>query len=278
MERQIEAGKVRIAAESFGDTAGVPVVLVMGATAQGLWWPDALCADLAGRGMFVIRYDNRDTGASSAGAPGEVDYAVEDLMADLLAVMDGFGLGSAHVVGMSLGGLIGQMAAVMVPERVLSLCLIGAEPLGWDGPELPGIAPEFLDHFAGFATLDWGDRDQVAAFLQEIARLSAGGGVFDAEPATARIAAEMARARRMQSAFNHGMLGMGDWTGRFRDIGVPVLVIHGAADPILPLQNGQALAEGIPGARLEVLKGVGHELPPRILPRLADLIAGHVRM
>jgi pimeloyl-ACP methyl ester carboxylesterase len=277
MECRIEAGGVRIAAESFGDPQGVPVVLVMGATAQGIWWPEALCRDLAGRGMFVIRYDHRDTGASSAGVPGAPDYAVEDLAGDLMAVMDGFGLRAAHVVGMSLGGLIGQIVALRWPGRVVSLCLIGAEPLGWDGPDLPGIAPEFLEHFAGFADLDWADKAAVAEFLLEIARLSAGGGAFDAEPARARIGAEMARAGQMRTAFNHGMLGLrDDWSGQFRRIGVPVLVVHGRNDPILPLANGQALAAGIPGARLEVLDGVGHELPARILPQLAGLIAGHV--
>lgn len=271
-------GDVRLATESFGNPTGIPVVLLMGATASMLWWPEELCHDLAAAGLFVIRYDHRDTGQSTSFAPGPPDYSVEDMTDDLFAVLDAYGLLSAHLVGMSLGGLIAQVAALTKPERVRSLTLIGSEPLGWTGPELPGIAPEFLEHFAGFAELDWADRDAVTSFLLTIARLSANSDdAFDSSRETARIAAELDRATDIRSAFNHGIVVLrDDWSGRLPQVSQPALVIHGREDPILPLANGEALASTLPESRLVVLDGVGHELPARVLPRISDEISRFV--
>lgn len=269
------AGGVRIATEGFGDPLGVPVVLVMGATASRLWWHEALCRDLAGRGLLVIRYDHRDTGASDRSGPEGPDYTAEDLADDLRAVLDGWGLARAHLVGMSLGGYLAQMLAAETPARVASLTLIGAEPLGWQGPPLPGISDRFIGHFAGFADLDWTDRAAAAAFVLEIARLCAGTGApFDTARELDRINGELALNPDLRAGFNHGAVTTArDWAGAVARIAVPVLVIHGAEDPILPLQNGRALADIIPGARLLVLPGVGHELPERALPAIAEAIA-----
>ena len=274
MMRTIMNGDVGLATQTFGAPTDLPLILAMGATASMLWWPEQLCEGLAARGYYVIRYDHRDTGQSTTTAPGKPTYSVEDMATDLIAIMDGFGLESAHVVGMSLGGLIGQITALTCPRRIRSLTLIGAEPLGWTGPELPGIAPEFLEHFASFSTLDWSDRDTVTVFMLEIARMSTGGGQrFDAARERKRIEAEIDRAVDIRSAFNHGMVGLrSDWRGRAADINQPVLVLHGSDDPILPLQNGEALASIIRGSRLVILEGIGHELPPTALPRIINEI------
>jgi pimeloyl-ACP methyl ester carboxylesterase len=273
MMRTIMNGDVGLATQTFGAPADPPLVLAMGATASMLWWPEELCEGLAARGYYVIRYDHRDTGQSTTTAPGQPTYSVEDMATDLIAIMDGLDLESAHVVGMSLGGLIGQIAALTWPGRIRSLTLLGAEPLGWTGQELPGIAPEFLEHFASFSTLDWSDQDAVTAFMLEIARMSAGGQSFDAARERRRIEAEIDRAVDIRSAFNHGMVGLqDDWSGRAADINQPVLVLHGSDDPILPRQNGEALALTIRGSRLVVLEGIGHELPATALPRMIDEI------
>jgi len=276
MIRMVQSGKAVIAAEALGPAEGVPLVLVMGATASMLWWPDDLLAGLTGAGFRVIRFDHRDTGLSSRSAGEGPDYAVEDMAGDVLAVMDAFGVARAHLAGMSLGGLIGQILAVEAPERLASLTLIGAEPLGWEGPPLPGIAPAFMDHFAGFAALDWDDRAGVEAFLLGIARLCAGSGApFDAGRERVRIRREQDRNPDLRAAFRHGALAMArhhaGWAAR---IGLPVEVIHGAEDPILPLVNGQALARAVPGARLTVLEGLGHELPARAVPALVVALSG----
>lgn len=268
-------GAVRLEVEGFGPRDGVPVLLVAGATASMLGWPLSFCAGLAASGCRVLRFDHRDTGLSSrVGLP----YAAEDMAGDIRAVMAAEGWARAHLVGMSLGGYLAQMVAVEAPAAVASLTLVAAEPLGWGGPALPGIAPAFLDHFAGVGALDWGDAAAVEVFLLEIERLCAGAHrPFGSAAARARVRAVMARSRDVASAFAHGGIGVAaDWAGAFRRIGCPVLVIHGTEDPILPVENGRALAAGIPGARLVELPGRGHELAGADLGLLAGLIAAHV--
>lgn len=269
-------GDVEIAVESFGAPDAPLIVLAMGATYSMLGWPAPLCEALAARGYRVIRYDHRDTGLSTTVPPGAATYTVEDLAADLVGVIAAQGAGRAHVVGMSLGGYIGQVAALSAPERIASLTLIGAEPLGWDGPPLPHIAPGFLEHFETLADLDWSDREAAIAFLTGVARLCAGSAIpFDEAAARAEAAAVLTRTSSPLSAFNHATVtAQGDWHAAFRRIPQPVLVLHGEEDPILPLANGQALAAGILGAELRILPGVGHELPAALIPTIADAIAG----
>lgn len=270
---------VVLATESFG-TAGNPgLVLVMGATASMLGWPEALCHALAGRGLHVLRFDHRDTGQSTTVPPGEATYAVEDMAGDVLAVMEGHGLERAHLAGMSLGGFIAQMVALQHPERVTSLTLIASEPLGWDGAPLPHISDEFLGHFAALGSLDWSHREAAADFLVESERLCAGSGApFDGAAAKAVALRVLARTDSPASMFNHGSVTTReDWSGRFREIVCPVLVLHGEEDPILPVENGKAIAAGIRSVQLETLPGVGHELPPGRLDWIADQIAAHVR-
>lgn len=275
----VSPGGIRLATESFGSPSDPALVLVMGATASMLGWPGELCRALAERGLYVIRFDHRDTGQSTTTPPGTANYTVEDMATDVIAVLDGLGIERAHIMGMSLGGYISQMLALTNADRVLSVTLMASEPLGWDGAPLPHISEEFLGHFSGLATLDWENKSAVADFLLEIDRLSASPREpFDADAARTRIAEVLARTDSPASMFNHASLAVRvDWTGRFRDIRVPVLVIHGADDPILPIENGQALAAGIEVAELVALDQVGHELPPRIFVRIADLVSEHIR-
>lgn len=269
---------IALATEAFGSSDDPALILVMGATASMLTWPDDLCNALAQRGFYVIRFDHRDTGQSTSVPLGTATYAVEDMAEDVLAVADAYGIDRFHLMGMSLGGYIGQMLALDASDRIASLTLVSAEPLGWDGPALPHIADSFLEHFGTMADLDWNDRGAVADFLFEIERLSAGpSGLSDPAATRARIAQILDRAASPQSMFNHGSLTTRkDWTGRFRAIATPTLVIHGEFDPILPLENGRAIAASIPNAQLLVLDGIGHELPPAELPRIADSVARHI--
>ncbi len=270
---------VRIATEALGRPGDPPILLVMGATASMLGWPDAFCAALAAERLRVIRFDHRDTGRSTTVPPGAATYAVEDMAGDLVAILDAYGLPQAHLVGMSLGGYLSQMVAVTHPDRVASLTLIASEPLGWDGEALPHMVPEIIDQFGALATLHWTDRDAVAGFLLGIERLCvAEDAPFDAAAARARIAAVLDRTESPASMFNHATLAVREeWTGRFREIACPTLVIHGAEDPVLPVANGMALADGIAGAKLVVLNGVGHEIPEGRTAEIAARIAGHVR-
>ncbi|EAX7557565.1 TPA: alpha/beta hydrolase [Escherichia coli] len=277
--RVVEHHGIRLATEAFGDPNDPPVLLVMGATASMLGWPDEFCISLAERGLHVIRYDHRDTGQSTTVPPGEATYAVEDLAEDAIAILNGYGIDKAHLIGMSLGGFIAQMLAVAHPERVASLTLIASEPLGWDGAELPHISQAFLDHFGTLASLDWSDRGAVADFLVESGRLCAGSGTpFDEFRERARVERIMSRTDSLPSMFNHGALfTRDDWTGRFREISCPVLVIHGAEDPILPVENGTAIAHAIPNTSLTVLAGTGHEIPVLAIQEIVEQISAHVR-
>lgn len=277
--RQIQGNGVKLSAETFGRSEDPAILLVMGATASMLGWPCELCMALADRDLFVIRFDHRDTGQSTTAPPGQAGYAVEDLANDVLAIADAYRLDRVHLAGMSLGGYISQMVAVDHPGRIASLTLIASEPLGWDGKALPHISPVFLDHFEGLGSLDWSDRAAVVAFLVRSEQLCVGSAApFDRTRAEARVARVLSRTDSPESMFNHSALVMrGDWTGRFRDISCPALIIHGEEDPILPIENGEAIAAGIPGATLVTLPGVGHELPPHTIPELTERIAAHVR-
>ncbi|WP_229449329.1 alpha/beta fold hydrolase [Nitratireductor sp. B36] len=277
--KMIETQGIRIATQAFGSPDDPALIMVMGATASMLGWPDELCDALANRGFYVIRFDHRDTGQSTTVQPGEARYAVEDMAADVVGVMDSYGLDSAHLLGMSLGGYISQIVALTVPDRVRSLTLLASEPLGWDGPALPGISQEFLDHFGKLASLNWANTAETTEFLLGNEQLSAGSGQNFNEPyMRRRIAQILARTSSPASMFNHATLTTRhDWTGRFRDISVPVLIIHGAEDPILPVENGEALAAGIAGSKLIVMDGVAHELPLCRVEAIAEQIAGSLK-
>jgi pimeloyl-ACP methyl ester carboxylesterase len=267
-----------LASQSFGSPSDPPLVLIMGATASMLGWPTALCQMLADHGLYVLRFDHRDTGQSPTCPPGAPDYTVEDMAADVLSVMETHSLPKAHLMGMSLGGYLAQMLALTDPDRVLSLTLIGSEPLGWDDPPLPHIAEKVMNHFAGLATLDWADRDAVIAFLAETEALMAGSGApFDATAARDYAIATFDRASSPASMFNHAQLtSTQDWTGAFRKITQPTLVMTGADDPVLPPDNARALAAGIPDATLLFLPGIGHELPPRCHADIAARVSALV--
>lgn len=279
LTKQMSHAGVTLAVETLGAPTDQPLVMIMGATASMLGWPDELCEALAARGLFVLRFDHRDTGESTSVAPAEAHYAVEDMAGDVLALMDSHGLGSAHLMGMSLGAYIAQMLAVSSPERVRSVTLVAGEPLGWDGPPLPHISEAFMAHFAKLETLDWTDTDAVVEFLVGIERLSAGSAyAFDQHRAQRRIVEILARTHRPASMFNHSRVETREtWTARFREIRQPVLVIHGEEDPVLPLENGRAIADNVSSAELLVLPGVGHELPQALSASIAEAVEAHVR-
>lgn len=272
-------GGISLATQTFGNPGDPALLMIMGATASMLGWPDAFCTTLADHGLFVIRFDHRDTGQSTTVPPGQASYAVEDLAADAIAVLDAYGIDKAHLLGMSLGGLMGQMIALDHPDRVASLTLVASEPLGWDAAPLPHISPAFLRHFSDLETLDWSDTDAVTHFLMTTERLCTGSAYpFDEEAARRRVLQVLHRSQNPASMFNHAMITLRqDWTGRFRKVTVPVLVLHGEEDPILPVENGVSLAEGIDGAAFVRLPAVGHEIPAALIPDIADRIATFIR-
>ncbi len=228
-ERFIRSDGVVIATEAFGDVADPPVLLIMGAMASMLWWPDEFCERLARRGRCVLRYDNRDTGLSTKYAPGEPPYTFDDMADDAVRVLDGYRIRSAHVVGMSLGGMIAQLLALAHPQRVLSVTAISTSPVGTDTSGLPQMTRGLCRARGGRCRVDWSDRSQAIGFVLEDARMLAGTAHrFDEARTRSFIERDCDRSRGYLSATNHFLLKGGDrWKGRLPEIAAPLLVIHG---------------------------------------------------
>ncbi len=275
--KTIDTRGVNLNAESFGSESDPVILLIMGAMASGVWWPEQLCERLAARGRFVIRYDHRDTGGSTSYPPGATPYSVVDLADDALAVLDGFGVERAHLVGMSLGGYLAQLAALKAPARVLTLTLIASERLADTDPEMPPMSPALGEYHARAADLDWTDRAAVVEYNVGAWKILS-GSAHDFDEALIREMAEadFDRTPDPRTPMNHGQLGGGEeWLGRLSEIQAPALVIHGTEDPVLPYEHGLALARDLPRTTLLTLTGTGHELHPDDWPTILDAIERH---
>ena len=280
----VEPG-VRLWAEEHGDPGRPPLLLVMGAQAPGLNWPDELVALLAVRHR-VIRYDHRDTGRSTW-AFDEKPYPLSRLAEDAVAVLDAFGVGRAHVVGMSLGGLLTQLLVADHPDRLLSATVIGTAALSTapyvrpDGTrvpaaELPGPAAHLLE----FWSRPEEDRDLEAELDHRVAhwRALAGDALpFDADWFRAQERRIVAHTGHHRPPTAHARA---DASGLLRTeelaaARVPTLVISAPAEPVAPPPHAEHLAQVIPGARLAVVPGMGHALPPEVHGPLAGEILRH---
>jgi pimeloyl-ACP methyl ester carboxylesterase len=272
----INANGVELCTEAFGDPADSPILLVMGMAGSMLWWEDGFCRMLAGGRRFVIRYDHRDTGRSVTYEPGRPGYTSADLVADAAGVLDAYGVPAAHVVGVSMGGALAQLFALDFPDRVLSLVLISTSRAL---PGERGLPPptEDLARFAATAMVDWSDAESVIEYLVEYSRVLAGGRRPFGEAAVRELARrDLERARNFAAAQNHAVLS-DDQRSRepLSSIAARTLVIHGTADPMFPLQHGEALAEEIAGATLLPLAGAGHGIDRADWDALARAILEH---
>jgi pimeloyl-ACP methyl ester carboxylesterase len=258
-ERIVVANGVELCTEPFGDPADPPILLVMGIGASMLWWEEGFCRLLADGRRFVIRYDHRDTGRSITYEPGPPGYTGADLVADAAGVLDAHGIPVAHVVGVSAGAAFAQLLALDHPDRVASLVLISSSPALPGERELPPPTEEF-NRFVATAAVDWRDAESVIDHLVAYSRVLAGERRPFDEAATRRLVRrDVERARDFGAMQNHGVLPEGETSRRtLASIAVPTLVVHGTADPMFPIEHGQALAEAIPGARLLPLEGAGH--------------------
>jgi pimeloyl-ACP methyl ester carboxylesterase len=254
MENIYSVNGVELCAETYGDPADPAVLLIHGATASMVWWDSRLCADLAGRGRFVIRYDQRDTGRSTSYPPGAPAYAMSDLAADAVGLLDALGIERAHVVAQSMSGGTALVLGVDHPSRVASLTFVststGDEGLPPPSPAMPRLAtPDFTDPAA------------VEEYVVRSIEAEAAGH-FDEASARAMVQQDIARARDYEAAqTNHYAMAFdGPRGGGFGDLKAPVLVLHGDADPLLPLPHGEAVRDAVPGARWVVMQGMGHGL------------------
>jgi pimeloyl-ACP methyl ester carboxylesterase len=275
--RTLTSKGVQLFTESIGEPADPAVLLIMGAMASGVWWPEGFCRRLAERGRFVVRYDHRDTGRSTSGEPGRIDYTVEDLADDAVSVLDAYAIERGHLCGMSLGGFLAQLVALKYPRRIATLTLIASERLAAADPSLPSISPAILEYHAKGAGLDWSDRKAVLDYQVGAWRLLSGSAhAFDEDGIRVLAAVDFDRTANPLTAMNHAMLAGGEaWLGRLGEITAPALIIHGTEDPVLAYAHGRALERELPHSTLLTLPGTGHELHPADWDLMVDAIARH---
>lgn len=284
MELTAPANGIEMVYEAFGDPADPTVLLIMGLGVQMLGWDAQFCELLAGRGFHAVRFDNRDVGrstkieggprpdlmAAAMGDASSASYTLDEMADDCAALLEHIDVEGAHVVGASQGGMIAQTLAIRHPGRVLSLASImsttGDPAVGQPHPEaLPALLarpPADLQEYAEFV---------VGAF-----RIIGSPG-FEADEEKLR---ERARASFERGYYPDGtarqllaILASGDRTEALRRLDMPTVVIHGTDDVLIDVSGGEATAAAIPGARLELIPGMGHDLPRQLWPRFVDLIA-----
>jgi pimeloyl-ACP methyl ester carboxylesterase len=268
-EKLYPVNGVELCADTFGDPADPAVLLVHGASASMLWWDSELCAKLAGRGRYVIRYDQRDTGRSTSYPPGRPGYAMSDLAADAVGLLDALGIDRAHVVGQSMSGGTVLTLGVDHPARVASLTFLSTST----GDE--GLPPP-SDSMPRFSRPDFTDAAAVEEYVVRAIEAEAAGHLDEAS-ARSLVRRDLARARNYESSLtNHYAMEFdGPANGGFADLTMPVLVVHGDADPVFPLPHGEAIRDAVPGARLVVLHGAGHGLSAPYWDVFVDALVEH---
>lgn len=243
------------------------MLLISGLGSQLIGWTDGLCQEIGSRGFQVVRFDNRDVGLSTK-LPEGPPYSLGDMAADAAGLLDALGIAAAHVVGASMGGMIAQLLAIEHPEKVLSLTIVmsnlgGADQVLATDEVLaqlvlppPPSREERIEQTVATTRVTWGPS-------------------FDEPRARERAARAIDRSFYPEGGRRQGqaMIRAGSRKEALGRVAVPVLVIHGDGDPLVPFANAALIVEAAPGAELQVMKGVGHEMPPWEWPAIADGIA-----
>jgi pimeloyl-ACP methyl ester carboxylesterase len=286
-EKKVAVNGIEINYDTFGDPSNPPMLLIMGLGMQMIRWDEDFCKMLAEQGFWVIRFDNRDVGFSShmdsagipdipklmTGAAVEVPYKLIDMAKDAVGLMDALKIEQAHIVGISMGGMIAQTIAIHYPERVLTLTSMSSST---GDPQLPPPTPEA--QVLLFAPRNPEGREAYIDQQLETWTTLAGPN-FPLDEARTREAAGRSYDRGLNPAgFARqfaAILASGSRKEALQSLQMPTLVTHGTADPLIPVQAGYATAEAIPGSKLEIIEGMGHENPPEIWTHMVELITHH---
>lgn len=288
----VTANGIRIEYDTFGDSSLPALLLIAGNGAQMIVWDAQFCELLAGAGLFVIRFDNRDAGLSTkfdeagvpdmmaafqaamAGKPVATAYTLDDMADDSVGLLDALGIGKAHICGASMGGMIAQVIACRHPQRVLSLISMMANtgnpglPMGRMDALAAVIAPApegrdaWVEHYVNVWRKIWSpgfpyEEERVRAFMQH---------------SHDRSYYPQGMARQ-----NTAVIAAGDRRPALASINVPTLVIHGSDDPLIPVEGGKDTARVIPGAELLVIEGMGHDMPRGVWAEIAGAISRHAK-
>ena len=263
------ANGIDICYETFGDAEAPAILLIMGNGVQMTEWEPEFVETFAERGFHVVRYDHRDVGLSTR-FDDTATYTLWDMADDAIGLLDALRIEQAHIVGTSMGGMVAQCIAIRHPARVVSLCSImsttGADRVGTsrrDAREaMTGPRPT--------------SREGVIETAVSRAQLLRGGGfAFDEEMIRRRAAAAYDRADNPEGRVRHtaAILATGDRTDALRHVVAPTVVIHGTADPLVHSSGAEATAAAIPGAKLVLIPGMGHEIPAGARPLIVDAVA-----
>ena len=279
--------------EALGDPAHPAIVLIMGLGMQLTSWPDAFCQALVDGGYRVVRFDNRDSGLSAGpsagkrprlwpaiaaavlGLPVRTPYTLQDMAGDAVRVMDALKLERAHVVGASMGGMIAQVLAASFPARVLSLTsIMSSSGNRW----LPMPSRKARQALLGRPS----NPEDVESVVDHLVHVFGviGSPAYPEPSLRERIRRGVQRSYQPAGITRQllAIIASGDRRRLLRTITAPTLVIHGRADPLVPLAAGQDTAANVPDARLLVIDSMGHDLPTALLPQLAGAIMAHCRL
>jgi len=283
-ERFATVGDVELCYETFGDAGDAALLMVMGLGTQMVAWREEFCELLVSRGFFVIRYDNRDSGRSTRFSgvkppglaelvrrrPRELAYTLDDMADDGVGLLDELGIEHAHLAGASMGGMIAQVMAGRHPRRILSLTSIMSTTGGrFVGQQSPRVLPYLLGK----------PPPGEEAYVKRMERLFGviGSPGFERDVEALRDTARRSFRRGISAAATGRQLaaivGAGDRTADLRRIEARTLVIHGTKDRMVAASGGKATAKAIPGARLMLIEGMGHDLPRGAWPQIVDAIA-----
>jgi pimeloyl-ACP methyl ester carboxylesterase len=274
-ERITEVGGVELCHETFGDAGGRPLLLVMGLGAPMIWWDEEFCETLAAQGFYVVRFDNRDSGRSSrmrgranlgqAYLLRRAPYSLADMAGDAAGLLDALGIPAAHVAGASMGGMIAQTLAIRHPERVLSLTSIMSSTGGRLVGRPSGKAMSML-----LSAPPRNRADYVEMLVRTFRLIGSPGYPFDEERMRDRAERTFDRGVHPGGTVRQlaAIMADRDRGPRLRRVRVPALVVHGARDPLVHVSGGRATARAIPGADLDVVPGMGHDLPRAVWPRV----------
>jgi pimeloyl-ACP methyl ester carboxylesterase len=286
----VRANGIELCYDTFGDPANPPLILIMGLAAQMVVWDDEFLRMLAAKGVWVIRFDNRDIGLSTkfpqARTPSvaemlltqvtrikfRVPYTLRDMAADTVGLMDALDLPAAHVAGISMGGAIAQEIAIGFPRRMRSLTSMMATT---GDPKLPRATPQAT------AMLLRKTPTEREAYLRQYVESwhILAGDVFPFDAARMRRQGERGYDRGINppgvARQLMAIVASGNRTAKLRLLNVPTLVVHGSIDPLIPLAHGRATSRAIPGAAFSLYEGMGHTLPREVWGRLTDELARH---
>lgn len=262
------ANGIELEYDTFGDPAGAPLLLIGGLGTQLIAWDEEFCELLASRGFHVVRFDNRDAGLSTWLAGGD-EYALDDMAADAVGLLDALGIPAAHIVGASMGGFIAQLIALDHPDRVLTLTSMISGPGGED--EVPPT-PEAMELL--MTPVPGTRKGRMDLGVHSKKTLLGPADPFDESYERDRVAAAVDRAYH-PAGFVRQLQAISRAPSRLARLGalrIPTLVVHGDADILVPVENGRLVAAAIPGARLLEIPGMGHDIPRRVWPQVVEAI------